>query len=1105
MMLGTKSSDHHKRSQQLRTFKLSIALLVLSAAVVPCAWAEVAVLATLDGESHGDFFGQSVSGGGDYNGDGNLDFIVGAYAADSYDGALYIFQGPITGGYSYTHKISNSESGIRFGVSSDFAGNFLPGDGDCLVVGQSLFSAAAAWVYRRSSGNNVLTELEFPTCAANMPHYGGAVKGGGDFNGDGYDDIIVGHHNNSSIDYGLVGVYFGQSTAVATMTPSILFQGETGGDHFGRSIDFLPDINGDGKDEILVLASNFKSSGQLVGKAYVLFGRAEPSSPDVSRLGSSCWSCTGYSCSSISADVTITGDTSDPLRYVAAAGDNNGDGTWDVAVASDSGKSIFVHWLSSSVSGNLDASDADIEITGLSLGNAAAATPLATAGDINADGIDDLLLGAYQSNSTEGRVRVLLGCKAASPIGSISFASLDLTLTPPGNVSDWDDDQFGSSVASVGDIDQDGLDDVLIGAPYGGPTGYDNNDPGSVALYRNPTIFYENESAASDLTYSGTPYSSIDLPYGAFRGLLISRAGTDRPVLFRRTNLVGGVPEFSASNNLHITGSLGAGARGLASADMDNDGGPEFFLARSAGAELWSWDSSTSKFIDKTSLIPSPGGTSVAEDSWAGAWGDFDRDGWVDLAIARASGGDTPSTITAEDAILLRNQQGEGGSGFADATSAAGLSSSNTASVSIGWTDLDLDGNPDLFIGSLSDSEDSKLFENDGDGTFTDKSSMVSGLKYVSSVAFADLDADGDDELILGRRDTSNSNLMICSNNYPTSFPELTYTLGLDDGMPLTAAYPLDADLSGTFDILSCPVESNDSPKLMRNPSPLGDKAFADMLGDTEIGVGSISGMVASDFNDDGDLDLYLGRVAPTISQGNKLYMHSRPGLSGDDPSANWIGANLFGGDGNNRAAIGARVELLVDDQPVIQQVVDGGSLRGGQLTPLLRFGLGSSCEPVKLRVTWPDGFQTTSAEVSASATERVVDLYDTHGLSFVGSTTVSKTLKPGGKVDWTIQWTTDYSAPTTRDVVEVVESGTNVFPVSSLTYAQSFTDVSVKRTSNGYLHTVVVSDIDCEAGTYTFKPSSSVLVWDATSGTTTVKSTPSSSGTASNIHLCIQ
>ena len=313
---------------------------------------------------------------------------------------------------------------------------------------------------------------------------GAAIGGNGDVNGDGIDDLVIGAPGFDVFgesSRGAAFVIFGSDAAfdaelsVASLNGSNGFriEGPENGSEAGRAVALLEDFDGDGLADIAVGVPEVdNASGTLsaTGSAFIVFGETSPA-PAVVLLEALA-----------PADgLRIDGlESNDKLgRRLAAAGDLNDDGLADLAIGSlehdDVGASnagvVYVVFGADAILGpSFDLAGLDgvngFELQGLDAGGRLGRS-LDTAGDVNGDGIADLIASADLADPSgrvdAGESYIVFGSAAAMP-PTLSVGALDgtLGLRIQGRTAG---DRTGFSVGGGADFNGDGFDDVVLGAP----------------------------------------------------------------------------------------------------------------------------------------------------------------------------------------------------------------------------------------------------------------------------------------------------------------------------------------------------------------------------------------------------------------------------------------------------------------------------------------------------------------------------------------------------------------------------------------------------------------------------------------------------------------
>jgi len=486
----------------------------------------------IDGVNDNDYSGWSVSSAGDINGDGIDDLVIGAkgayaYASSTYDaGSTYV----IFGNAAPTDiDLSNLAAADGFKIDGDYwsgwsvssAGD-INGDGidDLLIVApyayayaSGYYNAGATYVIFGKSGatrsdidlQNLDSYDGFKIEGAYDSDYSGwSVSSAGDINGDGIDDLLIGApyaytYNNS--DYaGATYVIFGESGATRSdidlqnldSYDGFKIEGAYDGDLSGWSVSSAGDVNGDGIDDLLIGAPYAYSyyyyydpySGPYYysyyrGATYVIFGKSGATRADIDL--SSLDTADGFRIEGVD-DYDGAGGS------VSSAGDVNGDGIDDLLIGApyayayastyDAGSTYVIFGKSGATRADIDLSSLDtadgFKIEGAD-DNDYSGWSVSSAGDVNGDGIDDMLIGAYNadpsSRNSAGSSYFILGESGATR-SDIDLSNLD---TADGFRIDGaaDDDNSGWSVSSAGDVNGDGIDDMLIGARYADPSSTD--------------------------------------------------------------------------------------------------------------------------------------------------------------------------------------------------------------------------------------------------------------------------------------------------------------------------------------------------------------------------------------------------------------------------------------------------------------------------------------------------------------------------------------------------------------------------------------------------------------------------------------------------------
>jgi len=289
--------------------------------------------------------------------------------------------------------------------------------------------------------------------------FGTSVSSAGDFNNDGFDDVIVSAPYNKAIDVGSGRAYiiFGKTNppnVIHASNADVIFNGEAFLDTFGFSVSSAGDFNNDGFDDILVGAPQDDDGGAESGCSFIFFGSSNP--PSIIDAAN--------------ADIKLIGeDTEDDFGFtVSSIGDFNADGFSDVIVGArwdddggDKSGCAFIFFGSANPPVQIDAANANVKLIGKDSGDYFGYC-VSSAGDFNDDGFDDTIVGALNvvnNGSKSGCAYIFFG--NTNPLVVIDASNADVKIIGETMLG-----RLGISVSYAGDLNHDGIDDVILGCHY---------------------------------------------------------------------------------------------------------------------------------------------------------------------------------------------------------------------------------------------------------------------------------------------------------------------------------------------------------------------------------------------------------------------------------------------------------------------------------------------------------------------------------------------------------------------------------------------------------------------------------------------------------------
>ncbi len=414
-------------------------------------------------------------------------------------------------------------------------------------------------------------------------NFGHAVAIAGDVNKDGFADIIVGAWgaDTAGPDAGAAYIFFGGPQGIKSRSAKdadIVLKGEAAIDYFGFSVGGNCDLNGDGYPDVFVGAPLNDKAAKDAGAVYIYYGGPKGPSPTPSQI--------------------IRGiSEGDQFGYaVACVGDLNKDGVADLVVGAplvdlnipgdlsgpDTG-AVYIFFGSKEGIKATSAKEANRVILGVAAGDWFG-NAIARVGDVNKDGVDDLLVGAYRNAPgpperyrNAGAAYIFYGV----PKEGVKQERASKADTLLKGAARWDN--FGTSLAGAGDVNGDGVPDIIVGAD-------ENDQPGKINA-GGAYVYHGSKRGFGDLVdayiygdkggdYLGTSVAGGDINKDGFSDVVIgareSGAGVEKGgAVYVFYGSKEGIPEGAAGSAKTILGGTSTGGNfgfSVAVGDINGDG-----------------------------------------------------------------------------------------------------------------------------------------------------------------------------------------------------------------------------------------------------------------------------------------------------------------------------------------------------------------------------------------------------------------------------------------------------------------------------------------------------------------------------------------------------
>jgi hypothetical protein len=592
----------------------------------------------------------------------------------------------------------------------------------------------------------------------NSAEMGWSVSSAGDLNGDGYSDLLVGApaYDHGQSDEGAVFVYLGSASGIDTASVVIL-EGNQAGAEWGRAVAHAGDLNGDGYSDIAVGAPGFDDGEAEEGLVFIYYG--SPSGLDTT----------------VAAILQINQDSARFGASLSTAGDLDGDGYSDLIVGAPAYANgqpgegaVFVYH--GGPTGIDTTSGAVLEGN---LANLALGISVSTAGDVNADGFYDIVVGGSGYSGGDGIAYLYHG----STNGLVTTVAATLQGHFPNA-------EFGFSVSAAGDLNADGYTDIVVGAPglsngqsnegaafiyLGSPAGIDTAAIARLEVNQVDARMGTSVSNAGDM--NGDGYA--DCVVGATHYNNLNGHIDEGSALVFRGNAGGidTVPLSFEANQVHAHLGISVCSAGDLNGDGFTDivaGAADYDNGQNEEGAAFVFPGSNAGTIDTMNFVQLEANQAASRFGYAtSSAGDVNGDGYSDVLVGAA---DFENGQYREGAVFVYH-----GSASGISPSPAIVLESNVVEARFGFSvsaagDLNRDGYGDIVVGAPDyangQADEGAAYVYYGGPAGIDSTTMVrlesNGTNFAmgSSVASAgDVNGDGYSDLILGAPGFANGQL----------------------------------------------------------------------------------------------------------------------------------------------------------------------------------------------------------------------------------------------------------------------------------------------------------------------------------------------------------